>query len=425
MQFCDVLVVGAGPAGAAAAITAVEAGRRVVVIDKAHFPRDKCCGDGLTTDALRILERLGVRPAEVDGWNAVTDVVVRAPDGRRIELPLPGDGQFAAVAPRADLDHALVRRAVEVGAEVHEGVGFVGLTEHGDRVVVDTTTGERYAARYLVAADGMWSPVRKALGIGADGYRGEWHAFRQYFSSVGPRAQHLVVWFEPDLLPGYAWSFPLPGRRANVGFGIQRGGAHEVGDMGDLWSDLLTRPHVQEVLGPDAVAEDRHKAWPIPARIDDMVAARGRVLLTGDAIAATDPMTGEGIAQALLSGRLAADAITAAGPHRPELARTGYEHALGHHLVTDHRFARSLSQLLRSPRTTDAALRAAALTPWTRRNFARWMFEDYPRALVLTPRRWRRGAMTGPGAYRNGAGRSDETEMAPAVPADTASSTLD
>lgn len=401
MHFCDVLVVGAGPAGTAAAIAAVEAGRRVIVVDKARFPRDKCCGDGLTADALRVLERLGVRPAEVAGWNAVTDVVVRAPDGRRIELPLPGDGQFAAVAPRSDLDHALVERARRVGAEVREGVGFASLTQHADRVVVDTTTGERFAARYVIAADGMWSPVRKALGVGTDGYRGEWHAFRQYFSSVGPQAQHLVVWFEPDLLPGYAWSFPLPGRRANVGFGIQRGGDHQVGDMGDLWEDLLRRPHVREVLGPDAVPEGRHKAWPIPARIDDMVVAAGRVLLTGDAIAATDPMTGEGIAQALVSGRLAADAVTAAGPHRPDAARATYEQSLAHHLVSDHRFARSLSRLLRSPATTDAALWAAAATPWTRRNFARWMFEDYPRALLFTPRRWHRGAMTGPGAYRS------------------------
>ncbi len=294
-----------------------------------------------------------------------------------------------------------MRRAAAVGVAIHEGVGFAGLTQHSDRVVVDTTTGGRYAARYLIAADGMWSPVRKALGVAVDGYRGEWHAFRQYFSSVGPRAQHLVVWFEPDLLPGYAWSFPLPGRRANVGFGIQRGGDHDVGDMGALWQDLLARPHVREVLGVDAEPEGRHKAWPIPARIDDVVTGRGRVLLTGDAIAATDPMTGEGIAQALLSGRLAADAVTAAGPHRPDVARAAFDDALEHHLVVDHRFARSLSRLLRSPRTTGAALRAANATPWTRRNFARWMFEDYPRALVLTPRRWRRGAMTGPGAYRD------------------------
>ena len=70
----------------------------------------------------------------------------------------------------------------------------------------------------------MWSPLRKHLGVATPGYLGEWHAFRQYFTGVGPRAaRDLFVWFEPDLLPGYAWSFPLPDGRANVGFGIQRG----------------------------------------------------------------------------------------------------------------------------------------------------------------------------------------------------------
>ena len=75
--------------------------------------------------------------------------------------------------------------------------------------------------RYVVAADGMWSPVRKALGINQHGYLGEWHTFRQYVGDVtGPAADRLYVWFEADLLPGYAWSFPLPGNRANVGFGV-------------------------------------------------------------------------------------------------------------------------------------------------------------------------------------------------------------
>ena len=77
------------------------------------------------------------------------------------------------------------------------------------------------AARYVIAADGMWSPVRKAAGLAEPGYLGEWHAFRAYVRDVtGPAADHLYVWFEPDFLPGYAWSFPLPDGRANVGFGV-------------------------------------------------------------------------------------------------------------------------------------------------------------------------------------------------------------
>ena len=134
---------------------------------------------------------------------------------------------------------------------------------------------------------------------------------------TGPAADRLYVWFEADLLPGYAWSFPLPGNRANVGFGVLRERSRRVGDMKDLWVDLLRRPHIVAALGPGFELEDRHTAWPIPARVDDVTLSHGRTLFVGDAAAATDVMTGEGIGQALLTGRLAAEAILAAGLGRP------------------------------------------------------------------------------------------------------------
>lgn len=397
----DVLVVGAGPAGVAAAISLVRGGRRVVVIDKANFPRDKCCGDGLTTEALRRLERLGLRPEDVKNWNTVTDVMIRSPRGRQVRLPLPGQGQYAVVVPRSDLDQALVHLTRTVGADVREGVALDHIEQHHDHVVVTASSGLTIRSRYVVAADGMWSPTRRALGVGPSGYRGEWHAFRQYFSNVGPKAQHLVVWFEPDLLPGYAWSFPLPGQRSNVGFGIMRGGRNQPGDMKRLWADLLERPHIRDVLGPHATPEGRHKAWPIPARVGDVPLHTERVLYVGDAAAAADPLTGEGIAQALLTGMAAAAALNNAGPDMPEVAATGYQEHVQRSLVADHHFARALSKVMTSQKATAGALRLADLTPWTRRNFARWMFEDYPRALLLTPGRWKRGALNAPGAYED------------------------
>ena len=141
----------------------------------------------------------------------------------------------------------------------------------------------------------MWSPTRKALGIGGDGYLGKWHAVRQYVTGVtGPAAHELIVSFDDDLLPGYAWSFPLHGGRVNVGFGVLRDGSRTGKDVRDLWAGLLDRPHVRSALGPAAEPAGRHLAWPIPARIDRATLAHGPVLFTGDA-AATDVMTGEGI----------------------------------------------------------------------------------------------------------------------------------
>ena len=394
----ETLVIGAGPAGTAAAAILARAGREVLVVDKARFPRDKCCGDGLTALALRELEALGLDPGAVASWRAVDDVIVRSPSGKERRYPLPaGAGHHAAVARRLDLDAALVDLAVGAGADLRENAPFVTATPSDRGVTVEIDGIGPVRTRHLLAADGMWSPVRKSLGLHVDGYRGKWHAFRQYFEQVSPRAgNELIVWFEKDLLPGYAWSFPLADGRANIGFGIQRGGNHAVGDMKQLWPDLLGRPHIRAVLGPDARPEGPHKAWPIPARVGRVPLRGPHTMFLGDAAAVTDPMTGEGIGQALLTGRLAAEAVLAGGDV------TGrYEREVRRELVADDRMARLLIPMLAHPLVARGALKLTGATPWTRRNFARWMFEDYPRAMIATPRRWHRGMFTGPGAYRD------------------------
>ncbi len=395
----DVAIVGAGPAGAAAAITLARADRSVVLLDKATFPRDKICGDGITTGALRILEELGVQPATIPSWTEVSDIHVVSPSKHVATFPLPrGRGQFAAVMRRTDLDDAIVDQAREMGVQMMEGVEVTAATDGPDEVVLELADGSTVAAPQVIAADGMWSPMRKFLGTAVPGYLGEWHAFRQYFRDTGPQARDLWVWFEPDLLPGYAWSFPLPDGGANVGFGIQRGAKIATKEMKALWPELLARPHIAEVLGPDAVPEDRHQAWPIPARAGDLALSAGRVLWVGDAAAVTDPMTGEGIGQALLTGQFAAQAILD-GTGDPVAVRTAYEHAVAAHLLPDHKMSLLLIRALKHRKGARAAIRVADATPWTRRNFARWLFEDEPRAIAVTPKRWHRRILRRDGAY--------------------------
>jgi len=397
----DAAIVGAGPAGCAAAITLARSDKRVVVVDRARFPRPKACGDGLTAGALRLLEGLGLDPGPIASWMPVDDIRISSPSGRIVEFPLPrGGGQFAAVVPRSDLDNALVRQARAEGAEVVEGASCRGVVEESSHVVVDAENVGELSARYVIAADGMWSPSRKFLGLGHDGYRGDWHAFRQYWSGVSPSASRaLWVWFEEEILPGYMWSFPLPSGRANVGFGVRRGGPVAVGDMGGLWRDLLERDHIRAVLGHGAAPEAAHRAWPIPARIDKIPLTARRTMFTGDAAAATDPMSGEGIAQALLTGIGAASAMLASPDDAPE-AMAGYRRFARRELFADHRMARWLGRVLATRSGARGAVRIAGLTPWTRRNFARWLFEDYPRSIITTPRRWRRRPLATPGAYR-------------------------
>ena len=134
------------------------------------------------------------------------------------------------------------------------------------------------------------------------------------------------------------------------------------------------------------MAEAPHKAWPIPARVErtPITAAGGRALFVGDAARASDPMTGEGIGQALETGVLAADAIDAGGAFdAPGAAR--YERAVRRSLAVDNRLAALLSRALSHRKGARGAVRIAGPRAWTRRNFARWLFEDYPRAVLLTP----------------------------------------
>ena len=395
-----VLIIGAGPSGTACAATLHRLGHEVVVVDKATFPRDKCCGDGLTTNALRILEGLDFDPSRVADWQTCSDVEMRSFSGRKIDLPLPTiGGQFAAIAPRAQFDHALVEHCRDMGITIHEGCAFESITHHDTNgISVQVENLGELTVDYVVAADGMWSPVRKSLGLSTPGYLGEWHAFRQYIGNVhGSANEKLHIWFDKDLLPGYAWSFPLPDNRVNFGFGILRTSDRSTKYMNDLWRDLLTRPYITETLGEHFVPEDRHTAWPIPARIHDAVRSSGRVLFIGDAVCATDTLTGEGIGQALETGIAAGEAI-----HECNTAadvRDSYSHKIDSLLLADHRMSSVLSRMLTYPIVARMVLALVDTNNWTRKNFVRWMFEDEARAVVFTPRRWHRRFLARPGAY--------------------------
>jgi geranylgeranyl reductase family protein len=396
MTRVDMVIVGAGPAGAACAIAAADRGLSVVCCDKAAFPRDKTCGDGLTTAALRSLERLGVgRDVLAQSWAVVDETVVISTSGRRVSLPMPTTGNYAVVVPRVALDRALADVA-RTRVELREQAAVTDVVMDTDGAKVRLGDGTTIEARFVVAADGHWSTVRRLVAPSSQPDLGEWHAARQYFEGV--RDRRLWIIFERDLLPGYAWVFPLPDNRANVGFGVLRADGRSGRELKQLWRDLLTRPSMTAILG-DASPVDSVRAWPIPTRYDPTALTAGRVLFTGDAAGVVDPMTGEGIAQAIETGELAADAIAQEPSGDADAVGARYRASVEAHLGSDLRFARLLQKILTSPLGARGALRVVDLSPWTRRNFARWLFEDYPRAILATPNRWHRHMLTGPGAY--------------------------
>ena len=126
--------------------------------------------------------------------------------------------------------------------------------------------------------------------------------------------------------------------------------------MGDLWRDLLGRPHVVEALGPEFEIEGRHTAWPIPARIDSIPLTSRRILYVGDAVGATDVMTGEGIGQALLTGRLAAEAIDRHHDGDDGQIESAYEQSVRDHLFADHRMSKRLGRVLEHQRGARGAI---------------------------------------------------------------------
>jgi flavin-dependent dehydrogenase len=288
---------------------------------------------------------------------------------------------YAGIVTRAELDSAFVDHARARGVQVRDADGLASLDRVGDAWVATLDSGDEFDVSWIVAADGHWSRVRRITQGGDRPDPGSWHAERWYVDGYHDPRIHVA--FIPELLPGYLWVFPLPGGRANVGWGVKRAG-RSGRDLDRLSRLVADHAVLKEVLG-GAGATSPRRAWPIPTAFSPAKLTGDRVLYVGDAAAVVDPMTGEGIAQALDTGVAAIGAIARGGE-----VTTAYRRSVTRSLGRDLRFAAVLGRILQSTSGARGAVRIAGLTPWTRRNFARWLFEDYPRALALTPDRWGR-----------------------------------
>jgi geranylgeranyl reductase family protein len=339
MQTFDVAVVGAGPAGSAAALAATRDGARVVLLDRAAFPRDKACGDGIAPHALDVLHALGVDGVE-RGYAPVPALRLAGPGGGEVARPV---ARPAYTIPRSVFDARLVDAAVAAGAVlVTHAVRTIEIRAGG--VVLDG----QFAARTLVGADGAYSLVRRMLGQPAnpDGHLAL--AIRGYAPAAGPVEQHIVTSAAAQW-PAYAWSFPIGDGRANIGYGeVLRGRAISRAHLLDRLAALL--PTV-DTRGAEAL-----RAHHLPLSTHRPIPGRGRVLLAGDALSLINPFTGEGIFYALLSGALAGTAAARAGRG----AAHTYAEALRRHLGRHLRHSRVAALLGARPWVVDAAVRAAA-----------------------------------------------------------------
>jgi len=338
----DLAVVGAGPAGSAAALSllALQPDARVLLLDKASFPRDKACGDGITPHAADELRRLGAEDVLAD---RVPVDLLRLRSSKAAEVARRMR-RANHVVPRELFDARLVERAVARGAAFEQrSVRRLQLLD--DRVLLDDGEVE---ARVVVGADGANGVVRRLLGVPRQPSGSTAVAVRGYAAAPpGPPEQVILV--EEADWPAYAWSFADGTGAANVGFGMllptlrakQRGGRSVL--YGRLAELLPDQPATRLVSHHLPLSTSR------PPQPD------GRVLLAGDATSLVNPLTGEGIFYALLSGRLAgAAALTGADAGRTY--RADLRRALGRHL----RHTTGLARATELPRVVDGGIRAAA-----------------------------------------------------------------
>ena len=339
----DLVVVGAGPAGAAAALGARRArpDARVLLLDRADFPRDKSCGDGVAPHALDELARLGAADVLADRF-PVRRLSLRSPGGREVAQRMR---RPTYVVPRTLLDARLVDAAVAAGAVLRRHT-VRRLDVRSDGVVLD---GDVHA-RAVVGADGANGVVRRLLGLGRQPLDCLALAVRGYAPSrTGEPEQRIVM--DSRGWPAYAWSFDTGDGTANVGFGMLlpqlQALGHGRAQLHDRLAELLPGVEAERLVSHYLPLSSARPA--VPA---------GRVLLAGDAMSLINPLTGEGIYYALHSGRLAGRAAVLAGD--PGAAYAGALRAeLGRHL----RHTTVLNRLTRRSGVVDAGVAAAGRSP--------------------------------------------------------------
>jgi geranylgeranyl reductase family protein len=364
----DVLVVGAGPAGSSAAYWLAAAGLDVAVLEKASFPREKVCGDGLTPRAVASLDAMGVDTSPAAGWVRHRGLRVYG-GGQVIEVDWPQLSRwpdYGLIRTRREFDQLLARHARAAGARVHEGITVTDpLLDDAGRVAgVRATVGEErtpqtWQARLVVSAEGLSGRLAKSLGLLRREDRPLGVAVRRYVRSPRGEDDYLDISFDlsengptRESMPGYGWVFGMGDGTVNVGFGLL-----DTRSAGDVDHRAVLRRWLAG-LPPEWELDEEHAVSPLrgaglPMGFHRQPAYTRGLLLAGDSAGAVNPFNGEGISYAMETGRMAAEtaieALAAAeGPAR-EAALRRYPQRLAAEYGGHHRLGAGFLALLSHP----------------------------------------------------------------------------
>jgi geranylgeranyl reductase family protein len=345
----DVIVVGAGPGGSTAAYHMARHGLRVLVLEKAEFPREKVCGDGLTPRAVKQLVKMGIPMDEDAGWLRNRGLRVIG-GGVRLELDWPQLASFpdyGLTRTRLDFDHLLAKRATEAGAELRTNTTVTGpLLDETGRVVGVRTNESQFRAPLVVAADGVSGRFALGLGIAKREDRPIGVAVRRYYHSPHRHDDdYLESWLElrsrdgfrgggravrtggDKLLPGYGWIFGMGDGRVNVGLGVLNSSvAFGKTNYRQLLVDWLGGTPPEWGMNDEANADGPILGAALPMGFNRVPHYSRGTLLVGDSGGMVNPFNGEGIAYAMESGELAAEVVVQAlarpaGPARERALR--------------------------------------------------------------------------------------------------------
>lgn len=327
----DVIVVGAGPAGCSAAHFLAQKGLNVILVDKAVFPRDKICGDGISAASLTLLEEMGVlEKIEALPNHKIQKLIISAPNGQIMTGKYPNVKNFrnyGYVVQRKAFDYTLFQHIqVDDNIRVIENFRVKHLIREHDKAVgvkgvLDESPLEIHS-RYVVGADGAHSKIAHEIGCFNSNSHHRAFAVRSYYEGVEELSDAIEIHYDSSVLPGYCWIFPTSENSANVGVGVfnRFSDSKEAKDLFDLF---IHHNRYAKAKLKNAKQIGGVKGFPLPLGSFHSRRSKDNVLLVGDAASLIDPLTGEGVYSALLSGKVAANAILKS--NTPQEAGKRYE----------------------------------------------------------------------------------------------------
>jgi menaquinone-9 beta-reductase len=366
---CDVLVIGAGPAGSSAAYWLARFGAKVILVDKARFPRNKPCGDCLAPGVYEMLNSMGLADLLPSHGKPFRGIHLFSPDHSLATIRFNGSSdtaQLGWVIPRYILDDALRKNAAKLGAVFLPGFNARGLFyKHCQLQVIlgfQDNREVRIKTHLIIVATGANRTFIQAGGL-CGVRQPEALATRTYMSGLLDLDDFVQVYLERDLLPGYAWIFPTGNKNANVGCGVILNGRSTKEGSRQMRCALNQLLH-NASRGQDLTWQ-KPQGYPIRSDFPDVPVSTNSILVTGEAAGLVDPITGEGTALAMRSGWLAARVASYAlsvGDFSDHLLKV-YDDALRQMFADYFMEARQFLSWLGEPGLIDKLIKSAKSKP--------------------------------------------------------------